>query len=502
MRKDLFLEEARLGARNPVLVEYDEAPHLLGTRRRARWYALVDLAHVVMLVEERIVDRARGARLLAGLLEILHLAPDRFPWDPRSGSYLVQIEHYLGQRLGEDVAGHLQTGRSRNDQEGAADRLYLRDRLLDVVGDLLRLLRELTRRAVEHADALMPGYTHLQHAQPWSFGHFLLRHASPLERDAQRLVGAYARTNLSALGGAAKAGTSWPVNRRRAAQLLGHDGLVTNSCDAGVFARDHLEEDVAVLALLMSNLGRLATDLYVFHSWEFGFVQVADGLAGTSSIMPQKKNPHALERVKALAGQAIGWLPSVTGCQRGVLSTDLDIAFGDDVVTPALDGSVASLRLLTEVLRTLSVDRPRMADRAGAFWSTTSHLADELVRRFDLPFRAAHHVVGRFVRESLAAGHEPTRASGELLAGAAHQITGRDLRLSDTELRAALDARQFLTSRTSEGSVHPRHVVDHAEALGRTLEAHERWHAQRQAEAHRAIAGLEERARALASSEP
>lgn len=218
--------------------------------------------------------------------------------------------------------------------------------------------------------------------------------------------------------------------------------------------------------------------------------------------MPQKKNPHALERVKALAGQAIGWLPSVTGCQRGVLSTDLDIAFGDDVVTPALDGSVASLRLLTEVLRTLSVDRPRMADRAGAFWSTTSHLADELVRRFDLPFRAAHHVVGRFVRESLAAGHEPTRASGELLAGAAHQITGRDLRLSDTELRAALDARQFLTSRTSEGSVHPRHVVDHAEALGRTLEAHERWHAQRQAEAHRAIAGLEERARALASSEP
>jgi argininosuccinate lyase len=137
VRKDLFLEEARLGARNPVLVECDEAPHLLGIRRRARWYALVDLAHVVMLVEERIVDRARGARLLAGLLEILDLAPDRFPWDPRSGSYLVQIEHYLGRRLGEDVAGRLQTGRSRNDQEGAADRLYLRDRLLDVVGDLL-----------------------------------------------------------------------------------------------------------------------------------------------------------------------------------------------------------------------------------------------------------------------------------------------------------------------------------------------------------------------------
>ena len=146
-----------------------------------------------------------------------------------------------------------------------------------------------------------------------------MRHASILERDLQRIEGTYRRTNLSALGGAANAGTSWPIDRRRVAELLGHDGLVVNSCDAGEFARDHLEEDLACLALLMSNLGRLATDLYVWHSWEFSFVQVADGLAGTSSIMPQKKNPHSLERVKALAGQAAGWLPAMMSCQRSVL---------------------------------------------------------------------------------------------------------------------------------------------------------------------------------------
>ena len=137
----------------------------------------------------------------------------------------------------------------------------------------------------------------------------MMRHASVLERDLQRIAGAYPRTNLSALGGAANAGTSWPINRRRVAELLGHDGLVVNSCDAGEFARDHLEEALACLALLMSNLGRLATDLYVWHSWEFSFVQVADGLAGTSSIMPQKKNPHSLERVKAVAGQAARLAP-------------------------------------------------------------------------------------------------------------------------------------------------------------------------------------------------
>src|SRR5262249_42946626 len=156
-----------------------------------------------------------------------------------------------------------QTGRSRNDQEAAADRVYLRDRLLDTVADLISLERAILSLAAQHTGTLMPAYTHLQHAQPGTFAHYLLRAASILERDLQRLEGAFGRTNLSALGGAALVGTSWPVNRRRVADLLGHDGLVVNASDCGVFARDVLEEGVAVLALLMSNVGRMATDLYV-----------------------------------------------------------------------------------------------------------------------------------------------------------------------------------------------------------------------------------------------
>src|SRR5262249_2241381 len=264
------------------------------------------------------------------------------------------------------------------------------------------LQRAVLDRAREHAATVMPGYTHFQHAQPWTFGHWLMRQASALERDLERLQGAFTRTNRSGLGGAANAGTSWPVGRRRTAELLGHAGLVVNSSDAGVFARDYIEEAVAVLALLMANLGRLATDLYVWHGWEFGFVEVADGLAGTSSIMPQKKNPHALERVKAMAGQAIGWLPTVMGCQRTVLSTDLDVAFSDDVVAAYGDAVIGALRLMPEVMRSLIVHPEAMAAKAGGFWSTASHLADELVRRYDLPFRAAHHVVAKFVRDAIA----------------------------------------------------------------------------------------------------
>ncbi len=132
------------------------------------------------------------------------------------------------------------------------------------------------------------------------------------ERDLQRMQALYARTNLSSLGGAAQVGTSWPLDRERTAALLGHDGLVVNASDAGEFARDHIEEAIAVLSIMMSNLGRFATDLYVWSSWEFSLLEIDDGLAGTSSIMPQKKNPHALERIKSLAGQSAGWLPAVT----------------------------------------------------------------------------------------------------------------------------------------------------------------------------------------------
>src|SRR5205085_2115867 len=360
MTTDPFIEAARLGARSSTLIDYEEIPHLPRLKRRAREYALTDLAHAVMLVETGILTPERGARLLAGLLDI----------------------------------------------ERA---------LLDL--------------AEAHADALMPGYTHSQHAQPTTFGHAMMRHAAVLERDLQRLAGGYARTNLSALGGAAMAGTSWPVNRRRVAELLGHDGLVVNSADAGGFARDHLEEGVAVLALMMSDLGRLATDLFVWHTWEFGFVEIADALAGSSSIMPQKKNPHALERVKALAGQAIGWLPGMMGAQRTVMSTDLDFAFGDDPLTPAADACTGALRLMADALGSLTVHRDAMAETAGAFWSTTSHLADELVRRSDLPFRMAHQIVATFVRESLAAGHTPASVDAAVLARAA-RTAGVDVRLT------------------------------------------------------------------------
>jgi argininosuccinate lyase len=222
----------------------------------------------------------------------------------------------------------------------------------------------------------------------------------------------------------------------------------------------------------MANMGRLAKDLYVWSSWEFGYVQVADELAGTSSIMPQKKNPHSLERIKALSGQANSWLATVLGTQNSVVSTDLDLTFADDALSGMGDATIQSLRLASTSIETIEINAGRMADSAGAYWSTTSHLADELVRRYDVSFRSAHHIIGRFVRDSIAAGKTPADVDANDLFQAGQEMAGIKLDMSTLELREALDAHAFLHSRVSIGSVNPSETNAHAECLRESLKKH------------------------------
>lgn len=491
---DVFLEIARLGARNDVLVEFDEKTQFPRLRRLYRSYTRVDLAHAVMLVETGILSRERGAKLLSGLRTIHAMSVDEFPWLDNSNSFLVHVEHWLGHEVGEDIAGFLQTGRSRNDQDAAAERLFQRELILDLAEPLLGLVSSIIGQAESHADTLMPGYTHLQHAQPWTFGHYLLRHASILARDLQRLRDVYPRVNLSALGGAANAGTSWPIDRRRTAELLGHGGIVVNSCDAGEFARDHIEEVTAALSILAANLGRLATDLYLWSSFEFGYVEVADGLAGTSSIMPQKKNPHALERVKSVGGQAAGWLATVMACQRPAFSTDLDFTFADDVFGRFAEVTYGSIRLMDEVVRTITVHKERMAVNSDAYWSTTSHLADELVRMHDISFRSAHNIVAVFVRQALELRQTPHTVEARLLAAAGREVAGVEIDLDDVALRRMLDGRNFIETRASEGSVSPVEVRRHAAGLRKEVARQQAAFAEWRVAADNAIGALLARA--------
>ncbi len=472
---------------------YDELPRLADIKRRFHHICLVDMAHAVMLWEQGILTDAQARALLKGLHAMAELGPERFPWDSTTGSALVQVERFLAQEVGEDLAGRLHTGRSRNDQLTAIDRLYARDQLLKILGSVLSLLETVLQRAEEHAETIMPGYTHLQHAQVWTFGFYLMRFGYAIERDLQRLRGAYERCNMSALGGAACAGTSWPIDRERTAALLAHRGVVVNAIDAGSFARDYVDENICTLSIFMQNIGRLASDLYIWSTYEFGMVEMDDGLCGTSSIMPQKKNPHALERVKATAGQAVGWPAAIMGTQRSNFSTDLDLIFARDIIMNIYDDVYACSELMRVSLSTLTLHEDVMRARAAVFWSTTSHLADELVRRMDVSFRTAHQIVGRFVRDAIEGGYAPGTAPVALLDAAAAHAVGRASGLTEAELRDILDGEGFVRSRTSAGGVQPESVRAQIEDVRGRLAEHRRWYQENRTAVEEGVAALRAR---------
>ena len=216
--------------------------------------------------------------------------------------------------------------------------------------------------------------------------------------------------------------------------------------------------------------------------------------------MPQKKNPHALERIKSLAGQSAGWLPAAISCQRGVLSTDLDMVYGEDIVSNATDACRDALELMTECVRTLIVHESTMRERADVYWSTASHVADEIVRRFDFPFRVAHHVVGAFVKASIEAGEPVSEASSTRLDEAALAIAGRSLEVGDAELRKMLNAESFIQSRVTIGSANPMEVVRQAEQVTNDLVVHQQWLAECCARVDTALTDLHKQARHLSAS--
>ncbi|HEU4673466.1 MAG TPA: argininosuccinate lyase [Candidatus Limnocylindrales bacterium] len=468
------LAEGRLGEPpDRTNQEYILKPVLRAELDQLPIFLEVDLAHCLMLIEQGVIERSDGERLLAALLRLAD-QPDLVVVDPEFDTLLLQVERALAAEVGEDVAGRLHTGRSRNDQGSTVDRIYTRDALLETLADLEALERVVLSLAERHVETVMPGYTHLQHAQPTTFAHYLVRHAATFERDQQRIRQAFERVNLSPLGLAAMAGTSWPLNRDRTAGFLGFDGLVVTGQDAGIFNTDYPAEVAAVLSIHANDIARVAIDLYIWSTYEFRMVEIPDGLAGTSSIMPQKKNAHSLERTMSLGGGAIGWLASVLGTVRGT-SSDLGFIFGSGHLGAMFDETRAAARLLTATLEGLSVKTDVMAERAGANWTTASNLADTLVRRAGIPFRSAHQVVGRVVRRAIEAGKTPADVTADDIRTAALETIDRPIDLDADAVHEALDPRAFVASRATPGSPRPDDVRDQIAALSAREADHRAW---------------------------
>jgi argininosuccinate lyase len=357
------------------------------------------------LARAGLITAAELADLLAGLDAVrAELEAGTFPFRRELEDIHMNVERRLVELAGP-VGGKLHTGRSRNDQIALDERLYLRTTIDAVDAGLIEVERALLAQAEKHAETAMPGYTHLQRAQPVLLAHHLLAYVFMLERDRARFRDGRARVNVMPLGAAALAGAAFPIDREALARDLGFAAASPNSMDA-VADRDFVVEFLSHAAILGMHCSRLAADLTLWATSEFGFVEFADAFATGSSIMPQKKNPDVAELIRGKTGRLYGNLTAALTTMKGLpLTYNSDMQEDKEPLFDTVDTLEAVLGVLPPMLGSLTFRAERMREAAGAHYSTATDLADYLVRQ-GLPFREAHEVVGRAVRHAIARGRE------------------------------------------------------------------------------------------------
>ena len=358
------------------------------------------MAHAMMLEKQGIVDKADVEKILDGLDGILHdLDAGILAIDENAEDIHMFVEAELTKRIG-DAGKKLHTARSRNDQVALDIRLYLREKAGEVIALIENLVKAVTDKAEENADVIAPGYTHLQRAQPISFGHHLMAYAMMLLRDIGRIQDGVKRMNYSPLGSCALAGTTYPTDRAYVAEKLGFDGITQNSID-GVSDRDFCVELMSAFALLMTHLSRFSEEIILWSSWEFKFIDLDDSYTTGSSIMPQKKNPDMAELVRGKTGRVYGDLMALLTTLKGLpLAYNKDMQEDKEAVFDALDTVIMCLEVFTPMIATMKVNADVTYKAAQKGFINATDLADYLTKK-GMPFRAAYKIVGTIVAECI-----------------------------------------------------------------------------------------------------
>lgn len=416
--------------------------------------AVVDInkAHVVMLTEQKIIPQVDGAQLLKALTKRANIKLAATSEDVH-----MAVEEAVLKEVGWETGGNLHIAKSRNDQVATAIRMSLRENLLSLMLSVAQMQKSLAKTAEVHTDTVILAYTHLQAAQPVTFAHYLLSYFDALERDFQRLQEAYARVNLCPLGAGALATTSFPINRTRTAELLGFNGIVENSIDA-VGSRDFILETTAALTLIAVTLSRLAEDWIVWSSPEFGVIELPDEFASTSSIMPQKKNPEVLEVIRARASHVLGDFVAAAAALKSQPSTyNLDFQEITPKLWTATETVNTALNMFAELIPNVKVTAD-ISSKALTSFAAATELANMLVRRYHVPFRSAHKIIGTLVKQLIEAKQTFLDATSELLQQTAQDAAGIKLSVKTADIADAIDVLKIVTTYNVTGGPAPAEV--------------------------------------------
>jgi len=412
----------------------------------------INIAHTIMLAERKIISRQDAAALLRALHNLYKDGISRLNLKPDLEDVHVAVEEFVVKETGVEIGGKLHTGKSRNDQVSTAIKLALRKDLLDVEQVLLKLVNTLVMLAEKNTDTIMPGYTHLQIAEPTTFGHHLLAYCSAFLRDVERVEQAYEATNSCPMGACAFAGTSFPIDRARVAHLLGFKRIDENTMDA-VSSRDFVLQAMSALAIAMVNLSRLAEELSLWSSTEFSMIEIPDEFVSTSSIMPQKKNPVVSELVRAKTGRVIGNLAGALALLRALpQSYNMDLQELTPILWSSVDETRNSLEVMEKLMAAVSPKKEIMREHAERGFSVATELADTLVRKVGLHFREAHSIVGRMVAMAVEKKKSAREISVEDLSQASKEILGKEISLDPVDFKTALDVDKCVASRELPGA--------------------------------------------------
>jgi argininosuccinate lyase len=413
----------------------------------------IHYAHLVMLADTGIVAQ-KDARALRGALDAIDRDAVRsVRYDGGDEDLFFYVERLIVQGCGEDAAGRLHTARSRNDIDMTMYRMQQREMVLALVDGTARLRRVLLAFAARHRMDVFAAHTHTQPAQPSTVAHYLLAVVEQLERDAGRLRAAFASTNRNPLGACAITGTGFPIDRQRTTELLGFDAPTGNTYGS-IATVDYLLESVSAAAILLVGLGRVVQDLLAWCTSEFGYLRLPDGFVQCSSIMPQKRNPVALEHARAISSKAVGEA-------QAIVLTVHNTPFGDIVDTEddlqplvfsMFRDAARAVRLVAAALGGAHFDTVRMAERASQGWITVTELADTLARDYGVPFKAGHAIAARIVASGASGGSTPVAAA---LREASAEVLDRPLELDEATLARILSPRHFVEVRKTSGGPAP-----------------------------------------------